>query len=148
MSERFPMGHAAIQVPFHLKEMGTNALGVYVCQFVYIAVMRTDNGLVHTMEYVQSHDVYGKGFIAGVFQLILCYCYQLGAWMAFGHLATEYVMLPAKVLRYIGTAMHELRLRRAFNSISRESWRGGVYEMDTFSHTNQDEGEDAGYQDM
>ena len=29
--------------PFHLKDMGSNALGVYVCQFVYIAVMRADN---------------------------------------------------------------------------------------------------------
>jgi len=70
--------------------------------------------LIGTMEYIQSEDVYGKGFIAGALQMVLAYGYQLGCWLAFGHLATEYVMLPAKIVRYIGSALHELRMRRAF----------------------------------
>jgi hypothetical protein len=101
------------QVPFHLQVMGENAVGVYVCQYVYIAVVRNPNALLHTLDYIQRDDSYGSGVMAGIFQLGLIFGYQLGAWYAFGELAQAYVMAPFPPLQWLREAVRSYFRGRA-----------------------------------
>lgn len=98
------------QVSFHLQAMGENAVGVYVCQYVYIAVVRNPKALINTLDYIQRDDSYGSGVMAGIYQLGLIFGYQLGAWYAFGELAQAYIMAPFAPLQWLREAVRS-RLR-------------------------------------
>jgi len=101
-------------VPFHLQAMGENAVAVYVCQYVYIAVVRNPKALINTLDYIQRDDSYGSGVMAGIYQLGLIFGYQLGAWYAFGELAQAYVMAPFAPLQWLREAVRS-RLRDRTN---------------------------------
>lgn len=57
-----------VQVPFHLSAMGANTLGVYVCQWAFLAVVK--NGIFFTvLESLQSKEYFGKGLLSGLSQV-------------------------------------------------------------------------------
>jgi len=66
-------------VPFHLKTMGGNALGMYVCQFGLVSVLwnsgiwTNGGGYFLTLQNIQSQQYLGHGYAAGLLQLLLVY---------------------------------------------------------------------------
>ena len=49
--------------------MGESAVAVYVCQYVYVAVVRNERALINTLENVQRDVTYGSGVMAGIYQV-------------------------------------------------------------------------------
>ena len=83
-------------MPFHLKEMGQNTLGVYVCQWGFLALLK-NGSFFKTLDDLQSDDYFGKTFFGGSLQLITILSVLLFYWVVLGNMATEYVMLPLKL---------------------------------------------------
>lgn len=89
-----------MQVPFHLKEMGSNTLGVYVCQWGFLGMLK-NGGLLETLDNVQNEHYIKKSFVAGFIQLIFIYGALIWYWAYLGSMSTDYVMLPLKAARFV-----------------------------------------------
>lgn len=79
-----------VQMPFQLEKMGANALGVYVCQFGFVAILQTGN-LSHTLRYMETEY---SSFLAGVLQLVFIFGCPIAVFIAFGQIATSYISAP------------------------------------------------------
>jgi hypothetical protein len=122
-------------VPFHLKTMGGNALGMYVCQFGLVSVLwnsgiwTNGGGYFLTLQNIQSKEYLGDGYAAGLVQLFLVYSVPLVYFWVFGDMCMAYVMAPLHWATTAATRLARLwrvwgrggLLDRVLNAVRRES---------------------------
>jgi hypothetical protein len=95
------------QMPFHLHRMGSNALGVYICQFALVAVMRNPS-VAQTSDPSANYTAYqirgefGHGtVVTGLVQLLWIYGMPFFMWWQLGDFAMAYVTFPLRLLPYL-----------------------------------------------
>lgn len=97
------------QMPFHLHRMGSNALGVYICQFALVAVMRSPSQQTSlpssNFTAYQTRNEFGHGtVVTGLVQLMWVYGMPFFVWWQLGDYATAFVTFPLRLLPFLERA--------------------------------------------